>query len=200
MRHIASSAFGRPETVFLPYWNGNQLFNAQDSLSWFAGGSFILGGTVTSDRTLLDFGLGIADTAGAVYGETATGLGAEFIVWTANCDAAWGEETCTANNSIRLSTPSFKLRPEVVETWYYAYRATGDGEYQDLAWSVFVAVEKFCRTETGFSAISDVNAADGGDKLDEQPSFLFAELLKYLWLIQFDVNVSPSRLRRRSSD
>ncbi|KAI7101000.1 hypothetical protein KC343_g20244, partial [Hortaea werneckii] len=37
-----------------------------------------------------------------------------------------------------------------------------------------------------FSAISDVNAPDGGKKLDMQESFVFAEVLKYVYLLHLE--------------
>ena len=64
-----------------------------ESLSWFAGGNFILGGMVTDNRTLVDYGLSIADAAGAVYEMTTTGLGGEFVTWTTTCDDSGGN-TC----------------------------------------------------------------------------------------------------------
>ena len=48
---------------------------------------------------------------------------------------------------------------------------------------MFLAIDRVCRTDTGFSAISNVTATDGGQKLDKQESFVFAEMLKYMWLI-----------------
>lgn len=38
------------------------------------------------------------------------------------------------------------------------------------------------RTDSGFTAIDDVNAPGGGEKSDNQESFLFAELMKYAYI------------------
>ena len=173
-----------------------------DALSWFAGGNFILGGMVTDNRTLIDFGLSIADAGGAMYNMTATGLGGEFVWWTETCSDDWGEDPCTVDNSFRLSTVEFNLRPEVLETWYYAYRATSDPKYREWAWSAFKAIEQFCKTESGFSSISDVTALDGGNKLDKQESFVYAEVLKYLYLMfqdekEYHVQDSRRGIRNR---
>ena len=65
--------------------------------------------------------------------------------------------------------------------------------YQDWAWDAFLALNATCRTDSGFSSISDVNAPGGGDKLDLQESFFFAEVMKYSYLIQAPVSLpSPS--------
>jgi mannosyl-oligosaccharide alpha-1,2-mannosidase len=55
--------------------------------------------------------------------------------------------------------------------------------YQDSAWEAFVAINKTCRTESGYSNIADVNKPDGGEKRNMQRRFLFAEMLKYSYII-----------------
>jgi mannosyl-oligosaccharide alpha-1,2-mannosidase len=188
MRFVASKPFGRANEVFLPFWEDQRRFNAMDSLSWFAGGNFILGGMVTHNQTLVDFGLVIANTAGALYKHTASHLGPEWVHWTPDCSSDWGEAHCSGYNSVRPADTSFQLRPEALETWYYAYRATRDPKYREWAWDMFLAINKVCKTDTGFSAISNVSATDGGQKLDKQESFVFAEMLKYMWLINVEVS------------
>nr|POE54404.1 putative mannosyl-oligosaccharide alpha-1,2-mannosidase 1b [Quercus suber] len=192
IRYASSHAYGHPEWTLLPFWEGNRFYTGMDSLSWFAGGNFILGGMVTQNDTLLNFGLSIADTAGAIYSRTATGLGGEFLWWTTKCSPDWGEKKCTAENSVRFSTTSFRLRPEALETWYYAYRATKDPKYRRWAWKMFRAIERYCKTPTGYSSISDVNAPNGGNKTDVQESFVFAEVFKYMYLIFEDVSMLQS--------
>lgn len=49
-------------------------------------------------------------------------------------------------------------------------------------WEAFVAINATTRTASGFSAIEDVNTPGGGKKLDNQESFLFAEVMKYCYL------------------
>ena len=58
---------------------------------------------------------------------------------------------------------------------------------------MLLAINKVCKPDTGFSAISNVTATDGGQKLDKQESFVFAEMLKYMWLIHVEVNEDVSR-------
>lgn len=159
-----------------------------ESLSWFAGGNFILGGSVTNNKTLIDFGLSIADTAGAVYNMTKTGLGGEFISWNTVCNTDVEDEySCNENTSLRLSDPQFRLRPEVLETWYHAYRMTRNSKYREWVWKAFEAINIYCRTDTGFTAISNVDDPDGGYKLDMQESFVFAEVFKYVYLTHLEV-------------
>jgi mannosyl-oligosaccharide alpha-1,2-mannosidase len=185
IRHIASHPYGYPDWTLLPSWSWETRHNRMESLSWFAGGNFILGGMVTNNKTLVDFGLSIADTAGAIYNMTSTGLGPEFVEWETECDVSKSE--CKPEHSIRLADTSYKSRPEVVETWYYAYRATKNPKYREWSWTAFQAMNTYCKTDTGFSALSDVNATDGGSKVDLQESFVFAEVLKYIYLIFAEV-------------
>ncbi|KAK5686569.1 hypothetical protein LTS10_002689 [Elasticomyces elasticus] len=190
IRYIASHPFGHPEWTLLPYWKGENVYNAMDSLSWFAGGNFILGGMVTDNQTLVDFGVSIADTAGALYQMTVTGLGGESLVWVDDCStdflANFQLEQCNASNAVQWTDVEYKLRPEVIEGWYHAYRATKDPKYREWAWSAFQAIERVCKTESGYSAISDVNAVDGGKKLDQMDSSVLAEVMKYIWLIHLE--------------
>jgi mannosyl-oligosaccharide alpha-1,2-mannosidase len=51
-----------------------------------------------------------------------------------------------------------------------------------------LAINKVCRTDTGFGAISSITATDGGQKLDKQRSFVFAEMLTYMWLTEVEVS------------
>lgn len=168
------------------------LQNQMESLTWFAGGNFILGGTVTNNQTLVDYGLSIADAAGAVYNATQTGLGGEFVTWDTNCEAS-ETDSCGSKNSIRISDGRFRLRPEVLETWYYAYRATKDEKYRDWSWAAFEAINRYCRTETGFSSLTDVDAAEGGSKGNVQESFVFAEVMKYVYLSHWEVSFCKVR-------
>ncbi|EME78391.1 glycoside hydrolase family 47 protein [Pseudocercospora fijiensis CIRAD86] len=185
IRYIGSHPYGHPEWTLIPYWEGDKTFNYMDSLSWFVGGNMILGGMVTNNQTLIDYGLSVANTAGEIYHSTLTGLGGEFTGWTTDCTGDWAAN-CNAENSMRITSGEFKLRPEVLETWYYAFRATKDPKYREWIWEAFEAITTHCKTETGFSAIQDVNLPGGGKKLDQQESFLFAEVFEYTWLAHLE--------------
>lgn len=142
---------------------------------------------VTRNETMVSYGLSLADTAAAVYSMAPTGLGGEFVSWTTDCDG-WADDCLSNNNSVRVSDGRFRLRPEVLETWYHAYRATRNPKYRDWAWTAFEAINKFCRTDAGYSGLSNVMLANGGIQTDVQESFIFAEVLKYLYLIHSEVS------------
>ncbi|KAF7185107.1 Mannosyl-oligosaccharide alpha-1,2-mannosidase [Pseudocercospora fuligena] len=188
IRYIASHPYGQSKLTLLPSWSGNTTDNRMETLSWFAGGNLILGGMITNNQTLIDFGTSIADTAAAVYNMTRTGLGPEFVTWNTDCP----DGDC---KPIQISDGRYRMRPEVFETWYYAYRATRDPKYIEWSWMAFEAIDKTCRTQYGFSAINNVDEAGGGAKLDKQESFLFAEVFKYLYLIHAEDDTVPMHVQ-----
>lgn len=62
------------------------------------------------------------------------------------------------------------------------YRITGDKKYQEVAWSMFAAIERHSRTGISWAAMSDV-MAKYPEQTDSQESFWMGETLKYFFLI-----------------
>ena len=79
----------------------------------------------------------------------------------------------------------YMLRPEAIESVFILYRLTGDPEWMEKAWVMFLHVEKAARTEFGSSAIADVTKKKPA-KMDSMESFWMAETLKYFYLIFSD--------------
>ena len=92
--------------------------------------------------------------------------------------------------SISQNEKYYILRPEVVESYFYLWRMTKDNKYREWAWDFVQALEKYCRTENGYSGLRDVYNTNG-DKDDVQQSFFLAETLKYLYLIFSDDDTIP---------
>ncbi|KRZ84297.1 Mannosyl-oligosaccharide alpha-1,2-mannosidase isoform B [Trichinella sp. T8] len=82
------------------------------------------------------------------------------------------------------------LRPEVVESYFYLWRTTKEPIYREWAWDFAVAIEKYCKTASGYSGIKNVYD-ENPDKDDVQQSFFLAETLKYLYLIFSPDDVIP---------
>jgi len=161
----------------------------------FDGGNFILGGLTLNEAKYIEFGLELTASCHATYSSTATHIGPETFRWqdARAAGTAANNPGPPANQSeffmrsgFWIDNANYILRPEVIEAYYYAYRATGDTKYQDWAWDAFLAINRTCSAGSGFSAVSDVNAAHGGEFTDFQESFWFAEVLKYSYLIQAD--------------
>ncbi|GAX82543.1 hypothetical protein CEUSTIGMA_g9970.t1 [Chlamydomonas eustigma] len=78
------------------------------------------------------------------------------------------------------------LRPEVVESMFYLWRATGHQVYREWGWAIFMAFEQHSRVETGgYSRLINYSSLDPvrGDRME---SFWLAETLKYFYLLFTD--------------
>ncbi|KAI4730540.1 glycoside hydrolase family 47 protein [Aureobasidium sp. EXF-10728] len=184
---IFSHPYSRPDLTFLSNWNGQNAILKSGHLACFAGGNWILGGLVLGNQTLIDLGQNLTDSCISTYNATVTGIGPEAWKWEDENlfeDEDEVVDMFIEDNGFNITTPSYDLRPEVLESLYYAYRATGDKKYQDLSWKAFRAINATCRTGSGFSSITNVSAPHGGSFTNFQESFMFAETFKYAWLIQ----------------
>ena len=88
-----------------------------------------------------------------------------------------------AKSGFFVSNNAYMLRPEVLESYYYAYRVTSNPLYQDWAWEAFQAINASARVGVGFSSFKGLNSEVGITYDDHQESFLFAETLKYAYII-----------------
>ena len=90
------------------------------------------------------------------------------------CDKVTRQMRCI--NNIYL------LRPETVESVFYAWRATHDPKWRRAAEDIWNAINTHCRVPSGgFTDVKDVTRPNP-TKLDKQESWFLAETLKYLWL------------------
>lgn len=156
----------------------------------FAGGNFILGGILLNEQKYIDFGIQLAESYYEAYRATESGIGPEGFSWVDSGQSEGGSNPAPPEDKAEFydkagfwaTAPYYILRPETVESLYYAYRVTGDRKYQDLAWEAFGRITELCRAGSGFSGLRDVNLPDGGEHDDFQESFWLAETLKYLYL------------------
>lgn len=160
----------------------------------FDGGNIILGGLLLNESKYVDFGLDLVAGCRDTYSQTATGIGPETFRWLgenspANATAPAGEQDFYERAGYWIEGSSYITRPEVMESYYYAYRATGDTRYQEWAWEAYLAINETCRVGSGYSSINDVNEVGGGGFQNFQESFWFAEVLKYSYLIHAEVSL-----------
>ncbi|KAG5300594.1 mannosyl-oligosaccharide alpha-1,2-mannosidase precursor [Histoplasma ohiense] len=182
IKHLKSTiSSNKNEYTYLAQFENDKLdFNSQH-LTCFNGGNFLLGGQVLCRQDFIDFGLELVKGCHHLYHSTATGIGPEGFSWDPTT-VPKDQRKFFEKNGFYITSSQYNLRPEVIESYYYAYRVTGDRMYQEWVWEAFDAIRKSCRTGSGFSSISNVNDPTGGRKLDFQESFLFAEVLKYAYL------------------
>ncbi|KAI9486361.1 MAG: glycoside hydrolase [Benjaminiella poitrasii] len=84
--------------------------------------------------------------------------------------------------TFKIENAIYDLRPETIESIFYYYRSTGDKKYQDLAWQIYMAIDKYAKTGSGYTIVNNVDQVPATLQ-DFQESFFFAETLKYLYLI-----------------
>jgi mannosidase alpha-like ER degradation enhancer 2 len=82
--------------------------------------------------------------------------------------------------TMRVVAGSYHLRPEIIESTYYLYHYTGDPEYRQMGKKMFDDFVKYCRTDSGYAALSDVTSKQ---QRDEMESFVLAETFKYFYLL-----------------
>lgn len=156
-------------------------------MACFDGGNFILGGLTLNEPRYVDFGLQLTAACHDTYESTATGIGPEVF------QGQDGKQPLNASNNpgppadqaafykdagFWITDAVYVLRTEVLESYYYAYRATGDPKYQQWSWEAFQHIKSTCRVGSGYSSINDVNVPGGGGFSNFQESFWFAEVLK----------------------
>ena len=74
----------------------------------------------------------------------------------------------------------YPLRPEIMESAFYLYRATHDPVYRDMGRRFFEDLQRCCRTDSGYTVLDSVVTGKKGDLM---PSYFLAETLKYLYLL-----------------
>jgi mannosyl-oligosaccharide alpha-1,2-mannosidase len=82
----------------------------------------------------------------------------------------------------RISSYTYGLRPEAIESVFIMYRLTGEQKWRDAGWKMFLAIEGYTRTEIAHAAIMDVTVKVPVLK-DSMESFWLAETLKYFYLL-----------------
>lgn len=108
-----------------------------------------------------------------------------------------------------LQNPSF----QTIESFFIMWRTTGNVVWRERGWAAFLALERECRTPSGYAALrnaffssatgTDTSAASGTangvksgggwstNQLDSMPSYFLAETLKYLYLLFSDEGLLP---------
>lgn len=82
--------------------------------------------------------------------------------------------------NMKVVSAAYPLRPEIVESAYYLYRATGDVKYRVMGKEFFTDFVRRCRVPHGYAALKDVRTELKSDSME---SFVFAETFKYYYLL-----------------
>jgi len=81
---------------------------------------------------------------------------------------------------MRVTSPAYPLRPEIVESAFYLHRFTRDPRYLGMGQTFFEGIRSKCRTEAGYTVLKSVVTGEQGDLM---PSYFLAETLKYFYLL-----------------
>jgi len=82
--------------------------------------------------------------------------------------------------TMKLVSPGYQLRPEIIESAYYLSYYTKDPRYQEMGSTFILGLVRYCKADAGFAALSDVETKS---KRDNMESYFLAETLKYLYLL-----------------
>lgn len=99
-----------------------------------------------------------------------------FKMWT----LAGVEPEMLDYSTMKITNPTYALRPENIESAFYLHQFTKDDRYLEMGKTMFDSIEKYCKTEAGYAALKDVTTKEQADDME---SFFFAETLKYAWLL-----------------
>ncbi|THV01974.1 seven-hairpin glycosidase [Dendrothele bispora CBS 962.96] len=174
------------------YDSSRRIRHVGSHLACFYGGNWIMGGKLTNNETIVNYGLELVEGCWNTYSSTATGIGPESFAWkssgpdgdyTGGSTPSAAQEAFYAQHGFYPTSSFYILRPEVLESNFYAWRATGDTKYLDRAAQAISSFEKYLKVDEGFAGLTNVddNSANA-TKVDDMESFWFAEVLKYLYL------------------
>ncbi|XP_036959294.1 ER degradation-enhancing alpha-mannosidase-like protein 2 isoform X3 [Acanthopagrus latus] len=74
----------------------------------------------------------------------------------------------------------YPLRPELIESAMYLFRATGDHTYLQLGLDALESIERIAKTPCGYATVKDLRDHQLDNRME---SFFLAETIKYLYLL-----------------
>eukprot|EP00252_Welwitschia_mirabilis_P021785 TRINITY_DN5694_c0_g1_i1.p1 TRINITY_DN5694_c0_g1~~TRINITY_DN5694_c0_g1_i1.p1 ORF type:complete len:632 (-),score=121.21 TRINITY_DN5694_c0_g1_i1:165-2060(-) len=114
-----------------------------------------------------------------------------FSVWKKYGFTPEGFNLATLN--VQPGQRSYPLRPELIESTYWLYKATGDPIYLDMGRDFVASIQYAARCPCGYCHIADVETHTQDDHME---SFFLAETVKYLWLL-FDLAAGGENIVER---
>ena len=121
IKYLTSHPVSRPDLTFLASFDNHTFVNSSQHLTCFDGGNFILGGEVLKQQKYVDFGLALVNGCHDTYANTATTIGPESFSWnTSTIDPA--QQALYEKAGFYITDSVYVLRPEVLESFYYAFR------------------------------------------------------------------------------
>ncbi|KAI9688622.1 MAG: hypothetical protein M1820_010223 [Bogoriella megaspora] len=208
----ADTSFHKTHHLYLAQRTGPHFLNEASQTSCAAPGHLILGGAATSRPDLISLGQALLEGCHHIHASSPSGLAPSRWSWLPAAqdrgEGLFTPSTARAQRQLDIRgwwavDESYRLRPEYVESLFYAFRITGQQRYRDWAWQLWEVVERRCKAQYGYSGIRDVMRAKvtssewgvvqqavrqaGVEMLDEQDTVWMARTLKFFWLVFADV-------------
>lgn len=160
-------------------------------LGCFAGGNWILGAKMINQAAFDEYGQALTAACANTYSSSPSGIGPEAFVFIGTNNntnrISINNKAFYRENGFDFRSSQYILRPEVMESVFYAYRTTGDPKWQEIAWNAWQSIYKHCLVQQNgaLAALDNVNVTNP-TQIDDSESFLYAETFKYLYLIFAD--------------
>ncbi|KAF9517655.1 glycoside hydrolase family 47 protein [Hydnum rufescens UP504] len=177
--------------LYLTDYTRKQNVYVGSHLECFHGGNWIMGGKLLDNQTIVDYGLKLVDACINTYQSTVTGIGPEVFAYIGSDGGNYTGGPRPSPSDMDFYNQHgfyvyngysyYDLRPEVLESNFYAWRATGDVKYQNNAATALTNILKNCKAPAAYAPIQDVTKLNSGF-FDDTESFFFAEVMKYLYL------------------
>ncbi|KAK7403512.1 hypothetical protein QQX98_010742 [Neonectria punicea] len=204
MEHLASVPSTAKHLIFMSEFIGNETYSASTQSACSNGAHFLIGGMALRDKKYLDFGLKLAESCYQLWEKATSGIGPDKFRWI-DARAAHGDwpgnrrpphefRSFYDQAGFWPTTVDYSLRPEVMESVYYAWRATRDTKWQARAWNMFRQMRRLCSTRRdngrgavrrGWVPLSNVMELNGGRqrKGGQMDSIVMAKTLKFMFLM-----------------
>ncbi|CAL1699575.1 unnamed protein product [Somion occarium] len=195
LKHLAKTSTVGNHLYLADQQDDGTIRHIGSHLACFHAGNWLFGGRLLNNQTIVNTGLKLNDACWNTYASTLTGIGPEAFGFFSSDGNFTGASPSSSDIAfydqhgffIFPGSEDYFLRPEVLESNFYAWRVTGDTKYLDRAASAIDSFNKFLKVNVAFAGIGNVNQANSGF-IDDTESFWFAEVLKYLYLTFDDPN------------
>ncbi|KAK4172765.1 glycoside hydrolase [Triangularia setosa] len=184
--------------------NSIRLNPETEHLTCFIGGTYALAGRLLSTPQYLETGAKLTRGCAYMYKSFPTGLMPERLTmqpcpfeyssipagcqWNQTLWDATEKQPSLPKGFVSVTDRRYILRPEAIESVFYMWRITGEPEWQEAAWDMFLAVANaaFAKETGGAASVKDVTVNPSKEEVqrdDEMESFWIAETLKYFYLV-----------------
>ncbi|GBE85318.1 hypothetical protein SCP_0705050 [Sparassis crispa] len=147
-------------------WDNGAIIHIGPHLECYNAGNWILGGSLLNNVTIVNFALDLVDACWNMY--VSTVHGPEVFRYFSSDGNYMGSSPSSVNFMFheRLGffvypgDSDYYLRPEVLESKFYVWRATGAVRYYENAVSTLKKFETWLPAPITYAGIDDVDATD----------------------------------------